>query len=154
MGDRRRFQKRRRAEQTDAGHPQAWDAELPQHRRLAVFRKTDQPVGPIPRNFHGELQTSCKEYSEGERVKFWMDGNSAKCDSKLIRAEAGVLRAAETTINNVDVFRTYRAKRGGPDDDLQWRKVRKGICRSAPQSTGVTADQRPPDERAVERRRQ
>jgi hypothetical protein len=38
------------------------------------------------------------------------------------------LRAAETTINNVDVFRTYRPKEGGPEDDLQWRKMRKGVA--------------------------
>jgi hypothetical protein len=95
---------------------------------LRFFGKRTTQAGEIPRNFHGELQTSCKQYEEGERVKFWMDGNSAKAYSKVIRAEAAVLRAAETTINNVDVFRTYRPKEGGPEDDLQWRKMRKGIA--------------------------
>ena len=43
-----------------------------------------------------------------------MDGNSTKAYSKVILADAAVLRAAETTINNVDVFRTYRpAERPG-----------------------------------------
>jgi hypothetical protein len=47
----------------------------------------------------------------------------------VIVADAAVLRAAETTINNVDVFRTYRpAEGGGPEEDLQWRKMRKGIA--------------------------
>lgn len=95
---------------------------------LRFFGKRTTQAGRIPRNFHGELQTSCKQYEEGERVKFWMDGNSVKAYSKLIVADAAVLRAAETTINNVDVFRTYRPAEGGPEDDLQWRKMRKGVA--------------------------
>lgn len=95
---------------------------------LRFFGKRTTKAGKIPRNFHGELQTSCKEYEEGERVKFWMEGNSTKAYSKVILADTAVLRAAETTINNVDVFRTYRPKEGGPEDDLKWRKMRKGIA--------------------------
>ena len=95
---------------------------------LRFFGKRTRKTGQIPRNFHGELQTNCKEYEEGQRVKFWMDGNSVKCYSKVMRPEVGVLRAAETTVNNVDVFRSYRPKEGGPEDDLQWRKMRKGIA--------------------------
>jgi hypothetical protein len=100
------------------------------HDVLRFFGKRTTKAGhsAIPRNFHGELQTSCKQYEEGERIKFWMDGNSAKAYSKLILTDAAVLRAAETTINNVGVFRTYRPAEGGPDDDLQWRKMRKGIA--------------------------
>jgi hypothetical protein len=95
---------------------------------LRFFGKRTTKAGKIPRNFHGELQSNCKEYEEGERVKFWMDGNSTKAYSKVIVADAAVLRAAETTINNVDVFRTYRPAEGGPQEDLQWRKMRKGIA--------------------------
>ena len=39
-----------------------------------------------------------------------------------------VLRGAETTLNTVKDFRVYRAKEGGPEDDLQWRTMRKGIA--------------------------
>ncbi len=39
-----------------------------------------------------------------------------------------VLRGAETTINRVQDFRVYRPKEGGPEDDLQWRGMRKGIA--------------------------
>jgi hypothetical protein len=39
-----------------------------------------------------------------------------------------VLRGAETTINQVQDFRAYRAKQGGPEEDLQWRSMRKGIA--------------------------
>ena len=95
---------------------------------LRFFGKRITKAGRIPRSYHGELQSSCKGYEEGERIKFWMDGNSTKAYSKVIMAQAGVLRAAETTINNVGVFRTYRPKEGGPEEDLQWRTMRKGIA--------------------------
>jgi len=40
----------------------------------------------------------------------------------------GVLRGAETTINAVQDFRACRTKEGGPEEDLQWRSMRKGIA--------------------------
>jgi hypothetical protein len=95
---------------------------------LRFFGKRTTKAGQIPANFHGELQTSYKQYHEGERVKFWMNGNSAKLYDKADSLEGAVLRAGETTINNVAVFQTYRPKEGGPADDLQWRKMRKGIA--------------------------
>lgn len=95
---------------------------------LRFFGKRLTKAGQIPRNFHGELQANCKQYEEGERIKFWMEGNSAKTYSKVMLADAAVLRAAETTINNVDVFRVYRPAEGGPEEELQWRKMRKGIA--------------------------
>ena len=39
-----------------------------------------------------------------------------------------VLRGAETTLKTVKDFRVYRAKEGGPEEDLQWRSMRKGIA--------------------------
>ena len=39
-----------------------------------------------------------------------------------------MLRVAETTLNNVAVFRSYRAKQGGPSDQLKWRPMRKGVA--------------------------
>lgn len=39
-----------------------------------------------------------------------------------------MLRGAETTLNQVQDFRVYRPKGGGPVDDLQWRPMRKGIA--------------------------
>jgi hypothetical protein len=95
---------------------------------LRFFGKPTTKAGQIPRNFHGELQTGCEEYEEGERIKFWRDGHSTKAYSKLLLADAGVSRAAETTVNKVGVFRTDRPQEGGPDEDRQWRKMRKGIA--------------------------
>jgi hypothetical protein len=57
-----------------------------------------------------------------------MNGNSAKFYDKPHSEFGSVFRAAETTINTVEDLRSYRAKEGGPEDDLQWRPMRKGIA--------------------------
>jgi hypothetical protein len=95
---------------------------------LRFFGKRINQSGSIPASFPGPLQTNLREFREGERVKFWAQGNSTKYYDKAYTEVGSVLRAAETTINNAGVFRSYRAKQGGPADDLQWRQMRKGIA--------------------------
>ena len=90
-------------------------------------RKVNQS-GDIPANFSGTLETDLKRRHEGERVKYRMHGNSAKFYDKAYSEIGSVLRGAETTINAVGDFRAYRPKEGGPEDDLQWRPLRKGIA--------------------------
>ncbi len=48
-----------------------------------------------------------------------MQGNSSKFYDKAYTGHGSVLRAAETTTNNVSVFRGYRPKEGGSEDDPQ-----------------------------------
>src|ERR1700730_7596931 len=90
-------------------------------------RKVNQS-GAIPANFHGTLETDLKRRPEGERVKYRMNGNSAKFYDKAYSRWGSVLRGAETTLNTVKDFRAYRAKEGGPEQELQWRPMRKGIA--------------------------
>src|SRR5260370_25924205 len=90
-------------------------------------RKVNQS-GEIPAYFNGTLQTDLKRHQEGERVKYSLNGNSAKFYDKAYSAVGSVLRGAETTINRVQDFRVYRPKEGGPEDDLQWRGKRQGIA--------------------------
>jgi len=90
-------------------------------------RKVNQS-GAIPANFNGTLETDLKHRQEGERVKYRMTGNSAKFYDKAYSERGSVLRGAETTINTVQDFRAYRAKAGGPEEDLPWRPMRKGIA--------------------------
>jgi hypothetical protein len=90
-------------------------------------RKVNQS-GEIPESFGGVLRTDLKRRQEGERVKYWMNGNSAKFYDKAYSEIGSVLRGAETTINTVGDFRVFRPKEGGPEDDLQWRPLRKGIA--------------------------
>lgn len=90
-------------------------------------RKVNQS-GAIPANFNGTLETDLKRRHEGERVKYRMNGNSAKFYDKAYSEIGSVLQGAETTLNTVHDFRAYRAKEGGPEQDLQWRTMRKGIA--------------------------
>lgn len=95
---------------------------------LRYFGQRVNQSGAIPDRFHWKTQTDLKEYREGERVKYTLGGNSAKFYDKAYTAWGNVFRAAETTINNVDPFQEYRAKEGGPAEDLQWRPLRRGIA--------------------------
>ena len=95
---------------------------------LRYFSKKVNQSGEIPGSFNGRLQTDLKTYREGERVKYRLNGNSTKFYDKAYTAWGSVLRGAETTINNVRGLCAYRAKEGGPPDDLQWRPLRKGIA--------------------------
>lgn len=84
--------------------------------------------GEIPAYFSGEIQRDFKRRVEGERVKFRINANSVKFYDKAYSEVGSVLRAAETTLNNVDDLRVYRPKEGGAEDDLQWRRMRRGIA--------------------------
>jgi len=94
---------------------------------MRYFGKKINQSGAIPAHFNGTLETDLKCRQEGERVKYRMNGNSAKFYDKAYSRWGSVLRGAETTLNTVKDFRVYRAKEGGPEDDLQWRILRKGI---------------------------
>lgn len=95
---------------------------------LRFFGRRVNQSGAIPANFAGTLETDMKARQEGERVKYRLNGNSAKFYDKAYSSTGSVLRAAETTINSVGDFRAYRPKEGGPENDLQWRGLRKGIA--------------------------
>jgi len=117
---------------------------------MRYFGRRVNQSGEIPAYFNGTLQTDLKRHPEGERVQYRLNGNSAKFYDQAYSAVGSVLRGAETTINTVRDFRVYRLaigtrqapayrydkasellrprSEGGPDDDLQWREMRKGIA--------------------------
>jgi len=68
--------------------------------------------GEIRANFNETLETDLKRRPEGERVKYRMNGNSAKFYDKAYSQIGSVLRGAETTINTTRDFRAYRPKEG------------------------------------------
>jgi hypothetical protein len=57
-----------------------------------------------------------------------MNANSIKFYDKAYTPAGAVLRAAETTLNDVSDFRVYRPKEGGDEKDLQWRVMRKSVA--------------------------
>ena len=81
-------------------------------------RKVNQS-GAIPANFSGTLETDLKRRQEGERVKYRMNGNSAKFYDQAYSEIGSLLRGAETTLHAAQDFRAYRCKEGGPEEDLQ-----------------------------------
>ena len=95
---------------------------------MRYFGKKLTAQGDIPTRFRGTLQTDLKQYHEGERVKYRLNGNSVKFYDKAYSPYGSVLRGAETTLNTVTDFRVYRPKEGGPEEELDWRPLRKGIA--------------------------
>jgi len=83
--------------------------------------------GRIPERFDGELTTDFKRRRTGERIKHRLNGNSLKCYGKAHTRVGDVFRV-ETTTNQVEQFRVFRPKEGGPEDDLQWRQMRRGVA--------------------------
>ncbi len=83
--------------------------------------------GQIPGNYTGELTTDFKSRASGDRVKYRIDGNSLKGYGKA-STPVGDLFRVETLTQRVEVFKTYRPKEGGPEDDLQWRIMRRGVA--------------------------
>jgi hypothetical protein len=81
----------------------------------------------IPRNYNGELTTDFKSRASGSRVKYRIDGNSLKGYGKA-STPLGDLYRVETLTQHVEVFKTYRPAEGGPEDDLKWRIMRRGVA--------------------------
>jgi len=110
---------------------------------LRYFGRRLTQKGRIPESFNGQLQGNLKEYREGERMKFWMHGNSTKFYDKAYHEQGSVMRAAETTINKTEVFKSYRAKQGGTVRGSAMADHAPRDCRPAPEGTGIAGRQRP-----------
>jgi hypothetical protein len=95
---------------------------------LRYFNKRVNKSGEIPANFNGTLQINLRQYQEGQRVKYALNGNSAKAYDKAYTVFGNVFRANETTINNVKGLKEYRAKEGEPDGHKEWKGLRKGTA--------------------------
>jgi hypothetical protein len=95
---------------------------------LRYFSKPVKRNGDVPGHFRGNVQADLKQKRQGERIKYWMNGNSLKSYDKAYSETGSVLRGAETTINQVKGLRAYRPKEGGLEEDLAWRPLRKGIA--------------------------
>ena len=94
---------------------------------LRFFGKRLSLSGSVPEGCDAEIVTSLKTRVMGERLKHWMQGNSLQCYGKAHTPVGDVFRV-ETMTSNTPVFRAYRPKEGGPDDQLAWRSLRQGVC--------------------------
>src|ERR1039457_6998514 len=83
--------------------------------------------GKINPEFEAEVMSDIKEREEGVRLKHWVNGNTIKIYDKAYAAEGNILRV-ETTIYNVEDFRTYRKAEGDEEGKEKWLAMRKGIA--------------------------
>jgi hypothetical protein len=74
------------------------------------------------RSFQGEIESDLRQRVEGVRIKHRLGGNSVKAYDK-----AGSVLRIETTINNPDLFRVFRAAQGAPEGEKEWRPLRKSV---------------------------
>ena len=81
------------------------------------------PGGGLPRRLEAEVVSDVKQRTEGVRIKHRVGENSVKMYDK----QGSVLRV-ETTINDVDDFKTYRAPENRPDAAPSWQRMRKGVA--------------------------
>lgn len=72
--------------------------------------------------FGGKLEKSLKGRAEGVRVKHWVEENSIKMYDK-----AGSVLRVETTINNPERLRVWRAPEGSADGVRKRMPMRKGL---------------------------
>jgi len=83
--------------------------------------------GSVPDGFPGDITSSLKVRVSGARLKHWIQGNSLKAYGKAHTPVGDVWRV-ELMTSNVGVFSAYRPAEGGPQDELKWRPMRRGVA--------------------------
>jgi hypothetical protein len=83
--------------------------------------------GAVPGTIRAAVSSDVKSRPEGVRIKHRVNSNSVKVYDKAYTADRAVLRA-ETTLNDVSDLRVYRPKEGGPEEEKEWRPLRKGVA--------------------------
>lgn len=81
------------------------------------------PGGGLPRRLEAEVVSDVKHRPEGVRIKHRVGKNTVKMYDK----QGSVLRV-ETTINDVEDFKTFRAPENQPDAPPSWQRMRKGVA--------------------------
>jgi hypothetical protein len=81
------------------------------------------PGGGLPRRLEAEVVSDVKRRPEGVRIKHRVGENSVKMYDK----QGSVLRV-ETTINDVEDFKTFRAPENQPHAQPSWQRMRKGVA--------------------------
>ena len=74
-------------------------------------------------SYQGELTSELRARAEGVGIKHCRDANSIKLYEK-----AGQVLRVETTINDPQAFRVFRAKEGDQQGQKCWRALRKSVA--------------------------
>jgi hypothetical protein len=110
---------------------------------LRYFGKRVTKSGEVPERFNGELKSNRKEYREGERVKFWLEGNSAKFYDKAYTEDGNVFRAGENHDSKRPRLSDLPAQRRRPRRRSSVARHAPGNRGSAPESGGLPASKQP-----------
>lgn len=78
----------------------------------------------VPARYPGEVLSHLGRRGEGMRVKHRAGGNSIKMYDKA----GGTVLRVETTINDPNAFRVFRATEGDPAGPKAWRPLRRGVA--------------------------
>lgn len=79
-------------------------------------------TGPLRGPAACEVETDWKRFYDGLRVKHYVNKNSLKL------YDHWNVGRVETTINNVDFFKVYRASEADPEGPLDWRVMRRSVA--------------------------
>lgn len=79
-------------------------------------------TGQLQGNYHFDVETEYKRFYEGLRLKHWVNKNSLKLYDCLN------VGRVETTINDVEFFKVFRASQADPDGPLDWRSMRRTVA--------------------------
>lgn len=90
---------------------------------MRFLGRNPPPGGGLPRRLEAEVVSDVKRRAEGVRIKHRVGENSVKMYDK----QGSVLRV-ETTINDVDDFKTFRAPENKPHAEPSWQRMRKGVA--------------------------
>jgi hypothetical protein len=78
--------------------------------------------GHLQGNYDWDVETEYKQRYEGRCIKHWVNKNSLKLYDHLN------VGRVETTINDVEFFKVYRASQADPDGPLDWRAMRRTVA--------------------------
>ena len=79
-------------------------------------------TGRLQGNDDWDVETEYKQRYEGRCIKHWVNKNSLKLYDHLN------VGRVETTINDVEFFKVYRASQADPDGPLDWRSMRRTVA--------------------------
>lgn len=79
-------------------------------------------TGQLQGNYHFDVETEYKRFYEGLRLKHWVNKNSLKLYDHMN------VGRVETTINDVEFFKVFRASQAEPDGPLDWRSMRRTVA--------------------------
>jgi len=98
-----------------------WQRQALNYSSSAILRFFGR-VRNIYRNSPVEVETEWKRFYEGVRLKHWVNNNSLKFYDHLN------VGRVETTLNNPEFFKVYRASQTDPAGPKDWRQMRWSVA--------------------------